>query len=411
MLHELKTPLTVLSGRVQLWQRRARLNGGVYAPTAAELETLGSGLVRLEEAVGAVEAGAHEGRERYWAIVEQAVDYAIFTTDAGGRIDTWPSGAQAVFGWAEDEAVGQSFAMTYTPEDRAAGVPEQELGRARDEGSAPNVRWHARRDGEQVFIDGAARARLGVDGVFQGLLKIGQDTTERRLVERRWREEEERGRAELEARVAAATAEVRDLSRRLLLSHEEERRRLALELHDEVGQALTGLGLQLGGGTEVGGERLETVRATFAELTEQVRELSLDLRPAALDAYGLLPALRWHLARYEQRTGIGVDLFAEGVEGRFAPEVEIAAYRIAQEALTNAARRAGQRAGRDAGAGGAARGDAGGGRRAGRGGHRHRRAPARPRLGRPPERRVPPLRAPRRRHAEGITKLPAWATG
>ena len=79
----------------------------------------------------------------------------------------------------------------------------------------------------------------------------------------------------------------------------------------------------------------------MSELIARTRELSLALRPAMLDDLGLLPTLIWHIDRYQEQTGIQVSLSASGLEdSRFLPEVETAAYRIVQEALTNVARHA-----------------------------------------------------------------------
>jgi signal transduction histidine kinase/PAS domain-containing protein len=146
--------------------------------------------------------------------------------------------------------------------------------------------------------------------------------------------------ASLQERVAEATTELRSLSRRLLLVQEEERRFLARELHDEIGQVLTGLQLELAAARSRGEAALAAAEATVQGLTEQVRQLSMDLRPAALDAFGLLPALQWLIERFQTQTGIEVDLRHQGIERRFPPEAEIAAYRVVQEALTNVARHA-----------------------------------------------------------------------
>ncbi len=149
--------------------------------------------------------------------------------------------------------------------------------------------------------------------------------------------EERMVREQLEARIESATAALRSLSRQLITVQEEERRYLARELHDEIGQALTGLALTLSTAS-TNDAKLDEARRIVAELTEQVRQLSMDLRPAALDAYGLLAAVRSHLQRYESRTGIMVELRAEGMDRRFSAPIEIAAYRVVQEALTNLAR-------------------------------------------------------------------------
>jgi len=139
--------------------------------------------------------------------------------------------------------------------------------------------------------------------------------------------------------------QLRALAAELQMVQEAERKRLARELHDEIGQLLTGLRLLL----RLNGDlpdaelktRLEQAREVVDDLLARVRRLSFDLRPPALDQLGLLPALAAFFERYTAQTGVIVDFKQGGVEGRFAPEVETCAYRVVQEALTNVARHAG----------------------------------------------------------------------
>jgi signal transduction histidine kinase len=135
------------------------------------------------------------------------------------------------------------------------------------------------------------------------------------------------------------------LSIRLLDVQEAERRFIASELHDEIGQSLTGLKLLLDMAVTARGkkktERLEEARRMAAELMDRVQDLSLDLRPSMLDDLGLLPAVLSLLERFTARSGIEVQFDHEGLDRRFAPRVETAAYRIIQEALTNVARHSG----------------------------------------------------------------------
>jgi PAS domain S-box-containing protein len=131
------------------------------------------------------EAALLERDEKLRLIIENAQDYAIYTTDSEDRIDTWLPGAASVLGWSVEEAVGCPAAMTFTPEDRDAGVPEKEIATARREGVAPNMRWHLRKDGSRVFIEGSTTALRRPDGRVRGFLKIGQDVTGRKAAEER----------------------------------------------------------------------------------------------------------------------------------------------------------------------------------------------------------------------------------
>jgi GAF domain-containing protein/anti-sigma regulatory factor (Ser/Thr protein kinase) len=136
------------------------------------------------------------------------------------------------------------------------------------------------------------------------------------------------------------------LSRRLVNVQEEERRRLARDLHDEIGQILTGLKFTLASSDRCADAAIRTdlTRATdlVSDLIGRVRELSLDLRPSMLDDLGLVPALLFHVDRYTAQTKVRVRMEHSGIEGQgFPREIETAAYRIVQEALTNVARHAG----------------------------------------------------------------------
>jgi PAS domain S-box-containing protein len=135
------------------------------------------------------------------------------------------------------------------------------------------------------------------------------------------------------------------LSRQLLQVQEQERQHIARELHDEIGQELTGLKLILDMCLRTSPPDLERslgqAQRQVNELLARVRDLSLDLRPAMLDDLGLLPTLLWHFQRYEAQTGVHVAFRHQGLNGRrFPSDLESAAYRIVQEALTNVARHA-----------------------------------------------------------------------
>lgn len=135
---------------------------------------------------------------------------------------------------------------------------------------------------------------------------------------------------------------LRRLSEQLVVAQETERRRIARELHDEIGQALTALKIELAGPPESGNqcERLAAAREIADQTLKSVRALSRGLHPMVLETLGLLPALEWYLGQFSARTGIPTDLAHTGFAERLAPRLESCLYRIVQEAATNVARHA-----------------------------------------------------------------------
>jgi PAS domain S-box-containing protein len=144
--------------------------------------------------------------------------------------------------------------------------------------------------------------------------------------------------------VRTSRERLQSLSQRLVEMQESERRHVALELHDEIGQSLTGIRLMLDSvATQhigAGAEAIQRAKTILDELLVKVRDLSLDLRPSMLDDLGLLPTFVWYIQRYKTQTNIEVDFRHANLDQRFQPAVEITAYRIVQEALTNIARHA-----------------------------------------------------------------------
>ena len=136
-----------------------------------------------------------------------------------------------------------------------------------------------------------------------------------------------------------------ELSRKLVETHETESRAIGRELHDQFGQMLTALKLtleivpQLPHETSI--KKLAQAQELVDDLMKRVSRLSLELRPPMLDDLGILPALLWHINRYQEQTEINVEFRHSGIEGkRFGNEIETTIYRLAQEAMTNVARHA-----------------------------------------------------------------------
>jgi signal transduction histidine kinase len=147
-------------------------------------------------------------------------------------------------------------------------------------------------------------------------------------------------------KVRAGQRQTEALSRRLLTMQEEERRRLAVELHDELGQVLTAVKINLCSLDRVASTgwpaHLKDVIASVDGAMDRVRDLALDLRPSVLDDLGLSAALRWYVDRFSRTCRAQVQVSVEGVP-RLESRIETACFRIAQEALTNVARHSGAR--------------------------------------------------------------------
>ncbi|HEU4594250.1 MAG TPA: chemotaxis protein CheB [Pyrinomonadaceae bacterium] len=292
-------------------------------------------------------------------LVESASDFAIFTLTLDNRIDSWSVGAEQVFGWTEAEAIEQSGEIIFTPEDREKGEPEKELATARREGRAPDERWHVRKDGSRLFVSGEMQLLRDAEGRAQGFVKIARDISRQKQAE----EDLRRAYIEMETRVRERTYELaqvneslRDeisqriqieksrvrLLRQIVRTQEDERRRIARDIHDQFGQQMTALRLNLGaleqgcsGDAELR-RKLDQTKAIAERLDADVDFLAWELRPAALDDIGLSEALGNYVREWSKYAGVEAQFHTTGMEqGRLAPETETNLYRITQEALNN----------------------------------------------------------------------------
>ena len=251
-------------------------------------------------------------------LFEQAPQ-AITLVDRDGMVVRVNREFERLFGYSLGEAVGRRLSELIVPADA------QEEFERRTEQVAQGQRVETesvrrRKDGSPLHVL-AVSVPVSLPGDQIAVYDVHLDITKRK----------------------EADAALQTLSRRLLAVQEDERQHLARELHDEIGQLLTGLLLKPNGEWPVGPvkTRFDQARSMVDELLGKVRRLSFDLRPADLDQLGLLPALLAFFERFTETTGMLVDFKHKGLDGRFATELETAAYRIIQEALTNVARHAG----------------------------------------------------------------------
>jgi signal transduction histidine kinase len=171
-------------------------------------------------------------------------------------------------------------------------------------------------------------------------LREATERRERRVAESALRESEDRYRGALQE----ANLRLQSLSSRMLEVQESERRHIARELHDEIGQALTAVKLHLQSALRRGGPESRPPLEECVQITdqalEQVRNLSLNLRPSQLDDLGLVAALRWQIGRQTAASGLDTEFQADELSERLEPALETACFRFVQEAMTNIVRHA-----------------------------------------------------------------------
>jgi PAS domain S-box-containing protein len=305
-------------------------------------------------------------------VADSARDFAMIFTDAERNVIRWSKGAEVILGWTEVEVIGKDERdLIFTPEDQAAGIPQQEPDIALRDGRAEDNRWHMKKDGTWFWAVGVVTPLYDRDtGELRGFGKVLLDQTrEKRLEEalRKTAEELQQANETLEAQVAertealaertreleASLAERQDLLRRVVTTEEQERRRISRELHDQTGQHLTGLALGLkaledtiAAQGEESNASLGRLREVAADLAQDLHRIAVDLRPTALDDLGLVPALRTYVQRWSGTSGIAADFESFGIDGeesevdrgRLPEIVGTTVYRVVQEALTNTAR-------------------------------------------------------------------------
>lgn len=124
-----------------------------------------------------------EVRERLQIILDSISDHALITSDTKGIITGWNPGAEQIFGWTPEEALGQPTALIFLPEDRLTGAHEAEMQTARQQGKAADERYHLRKDGSRLYVSGVLSPLYDIDGQLLGYVKVARDLSERQQME------------------------------------------------------------------------------------------------------------------------------------------------------------------------------------------------------------------------------------
>jgi PAS domain S-box-containing protein len=281
--------------------------------------------------------GHVEQTEIFRLLVESVRDYAIFVLDPEGHVLTWNPGAQALKGYTRDEIVGKHFSKFYLPEAVQSGWPQRELALAEKEGRFADEGWRVKKDGTSFWASVIISTLRTEDGKLSGFAKVTQDLTERRQAEERVqalnRELRQRVSQLDESRcvIELRTLELQKLSAELLHIQDVERRRLARELHDDLGQQLGALKMMLSNdsGIKEAKQMADTAIAS-------VRNLSYLLHPPLLDETGLQAALHWYIDGLTKRSNIQISLtITPQIFPRLSMDIETTIFRIVQEALNN----------------------------------------------------------------------------
>ena len=164
-------------------------------PPVRELQSSKERLLKLEHELLQCRQERAEARiaeDQFYTLSKRVQDFAFITFDPQRRIVSWSKGAERIFGYQEQEAVGQPASMIFTPEDRASGEVENELDTASREGCSEDNRWHLRRDGTRFWGSGILTAHHDGQSNLQGYSKVMQDLTSQRLLQEQLQESEER---------------------------------------------------------------------------------------------------------------------------------------------------------------------------------------------------------------------------
>lgn len=273
----------------------------------------------------------------YRFLVDGVLDYAIVMLEINGHVRTWNCGAERVYGYTAEEMMGVHFSILCSAADVAAGKPQAELRASLSQGRIEDEGWRLRKGGAAFWANVVITPFSDSSPDPVGFAMVTSDLTERRQLEDDFARANERLRA-LASHVNSAT--------------EREKGRLSREIHDVLGQELTGLKMDAAWIARRLGrpEQQDVVLQRLREMTKQidgcvqtVRRIATGLRPGVLDDLGLLAAIDWQTREFETRSGISVVLSLPEEDLSMDQDRVTSLFRILQEVLTNIARHAGAR--------------------------------------------------------------------
>ncbi len=285
-----------------------------------------------------------EIEHRFRLFVESVQDYALFILDTKGNVTSWNRGAKRIKGYEPSEIIGKNFSIFYSEKDVCARKPEMELEVAARDGRFEDEGWRLRKDGTRFWASVIITPIRDDFGNLVGFGKVTRDITEKmqaQLALDRVNQElrkEMLDRKLVEHRVAESERSLRSLSLHLLRTQDEERKRIGRDLHDSLGQVLTAMKLSLAA-VKAGTSEDQSAIAKCIHLADdcirEVRTISYLLYPPMLEELGLKSAIPWYLDGFAERSGVKTSFECSADFQRLPREMELALFRLLQEALTN----------------------------------------------------------------------------
>lgn len=318
-------------------------------------------LIAAKEELERKSAELAEQRE-FFRVTLSSIGDAVITTDTQAKVTFLNPVAEAMTGWKSEEAIGQPLEKVFKiVNEQTRETARNPVTRVLTEGVVVALANHTAliaRDGSEIAIgDSAAPIRDG-GGNITGVVMVFHDQTEQRRSDTALRQSHqmlteahdqmEKHVQDRTAQLATANENLRRLSSRLLQVQDDERRRLARELHDSIGQILAAIGMNLAvvqaqsNKLDARGSRAVSENAQLVDqVSREIRTISHLLHPPLLEIAGLASALRWYVDGFSERSQIKVDLSIPSDFTRLPDDTELAVFRIVQECLTNIHRHSG----------------------------------------------------------------------
>ncbi|MBV9182513.1 MAG: PAS domain S-box protein [Acidobacteria bacterium] len=281
------------------------------------------------------ERKASEAALRDFAAIVHSSDDAIISTDLDRVITSWNSAAQRIFGYSENEAIGQPITIIVPPE--LHGEEEQRIRNRMAAGECIEHYDTVRVTRQEVRVNVSLTISPIRDssGQLMGTSEIARDISERKQLEQMRHQRN----SQLESLVKQRTASLRQLSSHLHRFQDEERRRIARDLHDSIGQYLASVKMNLAQVKQSDRKKANAAVLESEELLDkciaEIRTISHLLHPPLLDESGLASAATWYVEGFGKRSGIQANLNIPPGLPRLSQVLEMALFRVLQESLTN----------------------------------------------------------------------------